>query len=156
MRELSASIDVKSPAGFAIAFLNQYIAERADPGGEASLHLKYPLKQLAGGLVLERAVTVHVHYEPAVGDEAALLVIGWRPEDTSIFPSFNGTLLAGERGEHECTLTIAGLYDVPGGIAGLLFDVVVGARIARSTVEDLLDEFRVAIEEDYKKRMNFG
>jgi hypothetical protein len=56
-------------------------------------------------------------------------------------------------GEDTCTLSMAGTYDVPGGVAGQLFDAVIGVRIARGTIEQLLAQFRDAIEADYTERM---
>ena len=155
MRDLSASIDMNAPAGFTVAFLNSHIAERAAAGGEPQLHLKYPLK-LAAGLVLERDVTVHVNYEPQTDLAPAQLAIGWHPDETALFPTFHGSLIAVERSERACTVTIEGQYDVPGGIAGVLFDAVVGFHIAHATLDDLLDGFRVAVETDYENRMRFG
>ena len=55
-----------------------------------------------------------------------------------------------------CILSVAGTYDVPGGVAGQLFDAVVGVRIAHGTLDQLLEKFRDAIEEDYKKRMEYA
>jgi hypothetical protein len=153
VRELSASIPVKAPAGFALAFLNTYVRDLAGPNGSSVLQVRYTVTQLAG-LTLERDVTVRVEYvmEPS-GD--AELNICWEP-DATVFPSFNGTLRAHEAGAAACSLNLDGSYDVPGGMAGQLFDAVVGVRIAQGTLDQLLVEFRDKIEADYRKRMEFA
>jgi len=152
VRELSASISVRAPAGFALAFLNTYVRELG--GDDATMPLRYTLSQLAG-VTLERDVTVRVEYVPQPDDAPALLYICWEP-DASLFPSFEGTLRAQATGERSCTLSIVGTYDAPGGMAGQLFDAVVGVRIAHGTLEQLLARFRDAIEDDYKQRMSYA
>ena len=154
MRELSASIPVKAPSGFALAFLNTYVLDLNGPGSDSTLPMRYTVTQLAG-LTLERDVTVRVEYLPQPHDAPALLRICWEP-DASIFPSFEGMLHAKATDETACILSVAGTYDVPGGVAGQLFDAVVGVRIAHGTLEHLLEQFRDAIEEDYKKRMEYA
>ena len=155
MRELSVSTDVKAPGGFALAFLTTYVSDRAAAGhdGDAQLSLRFPLQHLFGGLVLEREVTVQVSYLPNAPGEMPRLSICWRPEDTSLFPSFEGRVEATDVAAHDCTLAIVGTYDVPLGVAGALFDAVIGVRIARGTLEGLLAEFKAEIENDYFKRV---
>jgi hypothetical protein len=152
VRELEASTPVKAPCGFAIAFLNTYVREAAGDA-DGNLPMRYTVTQLAG-LTLERDVTVRVDYH-ALPDEGAHLHICWEP-DASLFPSFAGTLHANATGDTTCTLLLAGTYDVPGGMAGQLFDAVIGVRIAHGSLEQLLEQFREAIEADYKKRMAYA
>jgi hypothetical protein len=154
VRELSASIPVKAPAGFALAFLNTYVRDLHGPGSDSTLPMRYTVTQLAG-LTLERDVTVRVEYLAQPHDAPALLRICWEPE-ASLFPSFEGTLHANATGESACILSVTGTYDVPGGVAGQLFDAIVGVRIAHGTLVQLLERFRDAVEEDYKKRMEYS
>jgi hypothetical protein len=154
VRELSASVPVKAPSGFALAFLNTYVRDRAGVDGDTCLPLRYTVTQLAG-LTLERDVVVRVEYVLQPGGAPATLDIAWEP-DASLFPNFKGTLHADETTKAACTLTIDGEYDAPGGVAGQLFDAVIGVRIAHGTIVQLLEQFRDAIEEDYKKRMEFA
>jgi hypothetical protein len=153
VRELSASVPVKAPSGFALAFLNTYVRDRAGVDGDACLPLRYTLTQLAG-LTLERDVAVRIEYVLQGVDIPATLDIAWEP-DASLFPSFKGALRADAAGKSDCTLIIDGQYDAPGGMAGQLFDAVLGVRIAQGTLVQLLEQFRDAIEDDYKKRMDF-
>jgi hypothetical protein len=153
VRELSASVPVKAPSGFALAFLNTYVRDRAGVDGDTCLPLRYTLTHLAG-ITLERDVAVRVEYVLQGEDVPATLDIAWEP-DASLFPSFKGALRADATGKSECTLIIEGQYDAPGGVAGQLFDAVLGVRIANATLLELLEQFRVATEDDYKKRMEF-
>lgn len=153
MRELTVSMDVKAPSGFAVAFLNTYVKDLGRGQDGTVLPLRYTIKQL-GGLKLERDVTVRVDYLPEEGGPAHL-DIAWEP-DGSLFPSFTGKLHTDATGETTCAMTIDGTYDAPGGVPGQLFDAVVGARIARGTIEELLAQFRDAIEADYKGRTEYA
>ncbi len=153
MRELSASISVRAPSGFSLAFLNTYVGDLSDADGDSIMAMRYTLTQLAG-LTLERDVTVRVEYVAQPEDEPAVLNIAWEP-DAGLFPSFEGTLHAKPAGKNACTLTIGGTYDAPGGPAGQLFDAVVGVRIAHGTLDHLLARLRDAIEADYKKRTDY-
>ena len=125
-----------------------------DADGASKLPMKYTITQLAG-LTLERDVTVKVEYIPKPGDEPAELNICWEP-DASLFPSFCGTLRSVATGPATCKLSLEGTYDVPGGVAGQLFDAVLAVRTAQGTLEQLLGQFRDAIENDYKVRMEFA
>ena len=153
MRDLSASIPVAAPSGFSLAFLNTYITDLGGGKADAVLPLHYKVTQLAG-LVLERDVNVRVDYVPQPAGPAVLNVC-WEP-DATIFPRFEGTLHASDDGDRACTLSIAGSYDAPGGVAGQIFDAVIGVRIAQATIEQLLGRFREAIETDYKRRMEYS
>ncbi len=153
MRELTATLPVKAPSGFALAFLNTYIRDLGGGTDEATLPLHYTFTQFAG-ITLERDVSVTVDYVPTK-DAPAVLRICWEP-DKSLFPSFDGTMAAEADGERACRLTITGSYDAPGGVAGQLFDAVIGVRIAQGTLDTLLVQFRDAIEADYKKRMEYA
>ena len=154
VRDLSASISVRAPSGFAVAFLSTYVLDLGGAVGDSTLPMRYTITHLAG-LTLERDVSVRVEYVSQPDDVPAELNIAWEP-DASLFPSFNGKLYASATGKATCTLTIEGTYNVPGGAAGQLFDAVIGVRIANGTIEQLLGQFRDAIEEDYKKRMAFA
>jgi hypothetical protein len=153
VRELAVSAEVKAPSGFAVAFLNTYVRDLGE-GRDAIIPLRYTIKQLAG-LTLERDVTVRVEYLPGPDGGAAQLNVAWEP-DMSLFPSFNGTLQTESTGDCTCMMTIAGTYDAPGGVAGQLFDAVLGVRIARGTIEELLEQFRGAVEADYNRRTEYS
>lgn len=120
---------------------------------EPQLSLRVPLKRLAGGIVLERPVTVELHYLPDTNLERPGLSIRWEPADTKLFPCFDGIIEAQACGVHDCRLAIHGSYAVPFGLPGLLFDAVAGMHVAETTLDGLLSEFQTAIEADYAARI---
>jgi hypothetical protein len=157
MHDLSAECDVRAPAGFALAFLATYLADQGvNAEGEASIRMRYPLRELFAGIVLERDVTVHVSYEPGPPGTTPGIRLGWSPEGTNMIPSFEGRIDARDTGEQTCRLTISGTYAPPLGVIGALFDRVVGVRIARGTLDGLLAEFKVRIEGDFLARIGMA
>jgi uncharacterized membrane protein len=134
--------------------MSTYFLERGPQTGGADLALRFPLPKLfIDGLTLEKRVVVHLHYNRGAGGGESL-AIGWEPlgEGASL-PSFDGTLAATAETEASCRLTILGGYTPPGGIAGILFDCLIGYRIANATIAALLAQFKESIEADYAVRL---
>ncbi len=153
VRRLTQTVPVKAPSSFALAFMSTYFLEHHPQTGGAALALRFPLpKFFIDGLTLEKRVVVHLRYTGGSATQA--LAIGWEPlgEGTSL-PSFEGTLVASPETESSCRLTILGAYTPPGGIAGMLFDRLIGFRIATATIAALLAEFKSSIESDYAIRL---
>ena len=80
--------------------------------------------------------------------------LAWLPGTTSRgipTPGFEGTLTlrAGEDYD-ESELQLDGVYDVPGGVAGKIFDDVVGRRIAHATLGALLDGVRCTLRAEHE------
>jgi hypothetical protein len=153
VRQLTRSAVVNAPSSFALAFTTTYFLERGPQSGGADLALRFPLPRfIIDGLTLEKRVIVHITYT-AGGDGDHPLIIAWEPAGSGPLPSFTGTLGATSDNDATCRLTIGGSYTPPGGIAGVLFDQLVGVRIAGATLAALLDRFKVAIEADYAMRL---
>lgn len=144
---------VKAPSSFALAFMSTYFLERGQRGG-AELALRFPLPNiLIDGLTLEKRVIVNLHYNRGTGGSESL-AIAWEPlgKATSL-PSFEGAIVASPESEATCRLTILGGYEPPGGPAGILFDRLIGFRIANATIAALLAQFKESIEADYMIRL---
>src|ERR1700681_4137443 len=117
-----------------------------EPGrgeGECCLTLVAPL---AIGREVARDVTPTTQRLPGTGNFTSQYRIAWPTGRTSRgipTPGFEGiiTLRAGEDYD-ECELELDGRYEPPGGIAGKLFDDVVGRRIAHATLGSLLEGVR--------------
>ncbi len=154
MRRLSNSAAVKAPASFALAYIATYFLER-ESRDSAKLALRFPLPNfLIDGLTVEKVVAVSLAVEYAAADSGnKRVLINWQPAGTRLLPSFSGTLAAAAAGEELCRLTIEGGYVPPGGLAGAIFDNLVGIRIARATLTALLAQLGQAIEADYLRRM---
>jgi hypothetical protein len=148
-RSIRSSIAVRAPDAFTIAFLHAYLRE---DGNDANLPLEVPLRRLAAGIVLERNVEVRLSYVPRTPEAAARLNIAWVVPGTDLLPSFRGTLESEAAGPRACILTIRGEYEIPLGWPGAIFDAVAGVRIARATLQALLQRLRDAAEADYLER----
>jgi hypothetical protein len=152
VRRLTHSVTVKAPSSFALAFMSTYFLERGAQTNGAELALRFPLPKLfVDGLTVEKKVMVRLRYTDRGGSRP--LTIGWQPLGVGPLPGFEGTLGATPESESTCRLTIAGSYTPPGGIAGVVFDQLIGVRIANATVTALLEQFRNAIESDYSIRL---
>jgi hypothetical protein len=153
VRRLTRSVTVKAPSSFALAFMSTYFLERGLHASGAELALRFPLPHiLVGELTLEKRVRVELEYTPG-GGSGRPMTIAWHPLGKGPVPSFSGTLGATPQTEATCTLTIEGRYTPPGGIAGVVFDQLIGVRIANATIAALLEQFRRAIETDYAVRL---
>ena len=135
MRRLTASVPVRAPSGFTLAFAWSYFKQQAEVPGTSNLPLRLPLDAIARGLALPDAID-----------------ISWAPEESAAFPTFSGSLRTSSENDGDCRLTLEGTYTAPGGIAGAAFDMVVGGRIARATIHALLEQVRAAAEADYRTR----
>jgi hypothetical protein len=67
----------------------------------------------------------------------ALLLV-WKPEHNTTLPDFRGVLTVRPR-DRGVWMRLQGQYDPPFGLAGKIFDVVAGNRIASVTMQRLLD-----------------
>ena len=153
MRELSASLSVKAPAGFTIGFLTDYVCQTCEKEGSGRFPVRFTITEVAG-LTLERNVTVQVQYEFKGDALPPELEVRWDP-DSRLYPRFSGKVRCESADETSCRMTIGGSYEVPGGIVGQLFDAMIGVRIARGTLANLLEQFRYAAESDYSARTDY-
>ncbi len=146
--------------------MNTYFLERGPHTSGAQLALRFPLPRfIVDGLTIEKRVTVQLAYQPErnisasashdtpVGADEHRLTISWQPTGTGPLPSFEGSVTATERSADTATLTVSGAYTPPGGIAGTLFDELIGVRIARATLAALLEQLREAMDADYRMRV---
>jgi len=152
VRRLGRSVTVNAPNTFALAFMNTYFLERGPQTNGAELALRFPLPRfILDGLTLEKRVIVRLVYTAGGGSHP--LTLAWQPVGSGPLPSFAGTLEAAPQSETTCRLTIAGSYTPPGGIAGIVFDQLIGVRIAGATLAALLEQFKLSIEADYHIRL---
>jgi len=73
------------------------------------------------------------------------LLLAWKPEHRGLFPDFSGVLTVRPK-DHGVWMRLQGRYNPPFGIAGKLFDIVAGRRIAERTARRLLDQLTAEIE----------
>ena len=152
MPRLEVSRLVAVSCDWATAFIGTYFADRMHGRNDGVFEVRTPLAH-TGGLRFQKDVTVHVRYERDAGPAGRHLIVHWEPRDGGPFPAFHGAIVASPEGEQEARITIGGDYAPPGGWAGAVFDILVGRRIARRTLHDLLDELAQAMEADRRERM---
>jgi hypothetical protein len=103
------------------------------------------IRVAVGDLTIERRADLFLKYaHPNPGFE--IMNIQWQPHDGGPYPIFKGTLSAEDTGGNFCRLNLDGGYEPPLGIAGVVFDAVVGHRIAVAAARVLLDEIKLGFE----------
>jgi hypothetical protein len=113
------------------------------------MRLRVPIKldgqTKAVGLFIDREVNIEVTGGPDAGKSDGVLGISWTPEGPQIFPSFVGTLaVSGD--DEKSVVALDGSYTPPFGVAGRVFDAVVGHQIAQETAREFLGDLKRAIE----------
>ena len=91
-----------------------------------------------------RADLVLKHVRSHAGYE--IMEIKWRPHDGGLYPVFRGTLSVEDVTGNYCHIDLDGSYVPPLGVAGAVFDTVLGHHIAVAVARELLDEIKVGFE----------
>jgi len=66
------------------------------------------------------------------------LLLAWKPDHNAAFPDFHGVLTVRPQ-NRGVSMRLQGKYDPPFGLAGKVFDTLAGNRIAKLTMQRLLD-----------------
>jgi hypothetical protein len=118
-----------------------YVASLPVRDGKAVVALRVTV----GDLVVERHADLTL--EPGREDPGFhIMTIGWRPHDGGLYPRFAGTLSVEDMNGNYCRLDLNGSYVPPLGVAGAVFDVVAGHRMAEEAARALLDEIGIGLE----------
>jgi hypothetical protein len=118
-----------------------YIASLPVRDGKATVALRVTV----GDLVVERRADLSLKHSHAMpGYE--IMEIPWAAHDGGPYPVFFGTLSVEEGVGNFCRFDLDGSYAPPLGLAGVVFDAVVGHHIAVEAARALLDEIRIGIE----------
>ncbi len=100
-----------------------------------------------GGLSVAHDVDIEVVAVHAEGDRVDV-ALRWQPSGgASLLPPFVGSIGAAPANEGGTELVLDGSYHVPLGPLGRFGDGVVGKRIARSSIDDLLQRITNRLEE---------
>jgi hypothetical protein len=132
---------VRCPFSSAHDYAEDFLAEVAARGAE----VRVPLRDL---LVLRRRVRMVFERRPdahEVGRPHDAVAVHWSA-GTHLFPEFHGTLRLRIASVDETRLTLEGKYRPPLGPFGGVFDALIGRRIARATMADLLRRLGDAME----------
>lgn len=131
---------VRAPLPSAARFLAAFIAANAAPGGKGArvvLHV--------GGFSEPAIVSLRPVHLP--GDMEPRFGVSWQAEGSGAFPVFHGELIVRADNDYNSFgIAIDGTYEPPGGIAGKVFDAVVGKRLAAETTQNLLATIRDYVE----------
>jgi hypothetical protein len=103
------------------------------------------LRVAVGDLIVERRadlVLKHSHSYP----NYETLEIEWRPHAGGLYPVFRGILRVEDVTGNFCRFDLDGAYVPPLGLAGAVFDSVVGHHMALSAARELLDEIKTGVE----------
>jgi hypothetical protein len=143
MSEIHQSTTVDVPFTSVPALLKRFVSSLPQStNGEAIVNLHATI----GDVGIERdAIIKIVPARRYPGIE--VLEVSWHPREDGPFPTFKGTLCAEQEDVTFCRLDLDGGYVPPGGIVGLAFDELLGHRIAKEVVRELLDTFKSALEE---------
>jgi hypothetical protein len=132
---------VRCPFSIAHDYAEDFFADVAARGAE----VRVPLRDL---VVLRRPVRMVFARRPdyeEVGRPHDALAVRWTA-GTHLFPDFHGTLRLRIASVDETRLTLEGAYCPPLGLLGRAFDALIGRRIARATMADLLGRLGDAME----------
>lgn len=139
MTEISEKQRISAPLASADRLLRAFFAAHPGPEGAARVVLH------ARDLQRPAVVTLTPAHRP--GDMTPHYTVRWEAEGGGPYPVFRGELTVGGDEDYDSFwLRLAGGYEPPGGVAGKVFDVVLGHRIAEETARALLADMAGEIE----------
>lgn len=145
MSAIHESLTVLCPFDQVAKAAEAYVDSLPEKDGKSVVALRVSM----GDVVVEREADLslaHSHAYPGF----EIMNISWRAHDGGVYPVFCGTLNVEEVTGLFCRLDLDGDYTPPLGIAGIVFDAVVGHRIAVAAARALLDEIKTGIEFAYQ------
>lgn len=140
MTEIVEKEPVAAPLASAHPLLTAFFAAHPSQGGDGARVLLH-----AGGAVQAALITLEGAHRP--GDMEPRYRVHWESEGGGPYPIFDGELRIGADEDYNAFwLILEGGYKPPGGVAGQVFDAVIGHRIAAAAARNLLTEMRTEIE----------
>ena len=137
----------RCPFSVAHEYVEDFFREAAVQGAEVGVRLRDVVPTLGGRLRQPVQLVSARHPDEAESGRAHdQHEISWTA-GTRFFPDFQGTLQLRIVSVEQTRLTLEGTYRAPFGAAGQVFDAVLGRRIARATMRDLLDRLADAMEQ---------
>jgi hypothetical protein len=139
MNHINVSVAVDRKVDEAAKRFEGFLREFA-PETEMTFTLRAPfdLSALNVGFTLHRDVTARITPIDGAGRAYA---IAWQPVEPGPFPSLTGTIFvaASETNPDQSIVTLDGHYHAPLGIAGEVFDAILGKHIAEASGTDLME-----------------
>jgi hypothetical protein len=146
---ISASERIDCPPQEVEGRLERFLDRMVLGRGELLFDLRLPASALGlpSRLALEKRVIAKLSYVRDADELNRMVSLSWAPEGGGPYPTFSGTLVADAAVDADgSVVSISGQYEPPGGIAGGIFDVLLGRHIARATLRELLKRIRDGIE----------
>jgi hypothetical protein len=160
---MQRSIEVATPLRAAFAQAREIVLD--DPGAvfsealavDEQHHPRLPAElsvDLGAGASVHQAVMLKLGTAQST-DTAVLVPVAWRATGRErLFPTFRGELEAFEA-RSGTRLRLHGIYTVPLGVIGRIGNDVLGWRLARRSLEDLLARLARRIEAEAERRLEF-
>ncbi len=146
MNHINVSVLIARTSEETVARLESFFRDYA-PEAEMTftLHAPFDVSKLNVGLTLHRDVTARV---TPLGDAGRAYAIAWQPVAAGPFPAFAGTIFisSSETDTAKSLVTLDGHYHPPMGVAGDLFDAVVGQHIAQASATNLVERISAYVE----------
>ncbi len=140
---------LKCPYNRARDLLAESIADALQRGDGRLLHLNFAFPAVMSvELGKDVIVSVKPVADPMHFDEPWNL--HWAPV-SGLYPVFDGILtIRADESYASAILELEGTYEPPLGLAGMIFDAVLGQRIAHETARELLRKLAATIETRYR------
>ena len=141
---------LKCPYSRAKGYLRDSLERAANAHEKRALRLCVPLENGLGSSMLHRDViaTYSLGVDPMHFDQP--WKIHWALADGGPYPDFDGELTVRADEDYPTSiLELVGRYTPPMGLAGAVFDAVVGARLADATAQELLKRIGLLMETQY-------
>jgi len=120
--------------------LQDYMDERVRGDGSVALPLRMRFRAGRDDLALAHDVIVRFRKGRDAENLNDTFFVEWQPSGEGPYPTFSGTMnVYAEPDPRQSRLEIDGTYDSPGGAIGRIFDALIGRRMARASLADLVE-----------------
>ena len=131
---------VGQPAATTEQLLQDYMDERSRGNGSVALPLRMRLRAGRDDLTLAHDVVVRFRKGRDAENLNDTFLVDWEPSGEGPYPTFSGMMNVYAEPDHrESRLEIDGNYEAPGGMIGRIFDALIGRRMARASLADLVE-----------------
>lgn len=150
MSTLEERIDVACPFHYLTHHTFRFFTVHRRGQTPGTVTLKLDAAQVGLPAKVHATHDVRMQYEKRTSAERGeVIAVTWEPDDRYV-PTFTGEL-HGERVEAGGSrLVLTGSYEAPMGRLGVVFDALLGRRIAAATARALLEDIKTFVEADYE------
>lgn len=145
MTRISVSSAVGQPVEAAERALQHYMDGNDRGDGTVALPMRIRFRAGRDDLSLAHDVLVRFRKGRDAENLNDTFHVDWVPSGEGPYPTFSGTAnLYATSDARSSRLEVDGSYEAPGGLVGRIFDAVIGWRMARASLADLVE--RIARE----------